>query len=178
MLVCHMPICSVMFLIVAKWTPFRNMVVALHNMILKIYHSGVAAMAPWFRLHLPYCGLAPGSNPKQTIYAFSICIIEIVMRKMTKIFKRRLGLAHLKNNLLKSNSLITHFDAFWLPKTSRVDLGVMKKVVFVLDPILTTSWTMSLIIEIKTFFGTSLENAPTVIFNLLGYGDSRYNRHW
>ena len=119
MLVCHMPICSVMILIVAKYhflclltTPFRNMVVALHNMILKIYHSGVAAMAPWFRLHLPYCGLAPGSNPKQTIYAFSICIIEIVMRKMTKIFKRRLGLAHLKNNLLKSNRLITHFDAF------------------------------------------------------------------
>ena len=31
-----------------------------------------------------YHPAAPGSNPKHTIYAFSICIIEIVMRKGEK----------------------------------------------------------------------------------------------
>ena len=42
---------------------------------------GVAAIALWFRLRLSSCGL--GSNPKHTIYAFSICV-EIVMRKERK----------------------------------------------------------------------------------------------
>ena len=37
------------------------------------------AIAPW--VHLAYHSVAAGSNPKHTIYASSICIIEIVVKK-------------------------------------------------------------------------------------------------
>ena len=46
-------------------------------------HVGVAAIAPWFRLRLPSCG--PGfESQAHHQYYFSICIIEIVMRKEQK----------------------------------------------------------------------------------------------
>ena len=35
----------------------------------------VAAIALWFRLHLQSCG--PGFESQDTIYTFSICIVEI-----------------------------------------------------------------------------------------------------
>ena len=47
--------------------------------LLNVDNYWVAAIAPWFCLHLPSCAL--GSNP---IYAFLICVIEIVMRKGRK----------------------------------------------------------------------------------------------
>ena len=54
----------------------------------------VAAIAPWFRLHLPSCG--PGFD-SQTVHLrfFSICIIEIVSRKRGRdlpIFKNERGI--------------------------------------------------------------------------------------
>ena len=51
---------------------------------------GVAAIAPWFRLRLPSCG--PGFDPKHTIYAFFN--YWNCNEKMTKINKKRPGLAH------------------------------------------------------------------------------------
>ena len=57
-------------------TRFRNSIEA------KTVKRWVAAIAPWFCLrHHP---AALGSYPKHTLYAFSICIIEIVMRKEQK----------------------------------------------------------------------------------------------
>ena len=47
----------------------------------QLKHSA-AVIAQWFHPSIPSCG--PGSNPKHTIYAFSTCIIEIVMSKGRK----------------------------------------------------------------------------------------------
>ena len=48
-------------------------------------HSSVVSSAPT---------VAAGSNPEHTNYTFSICIIEIVMRKGWKETKKKPGLAH------------------------------------------------------------------------------------
>ena len=50
-------------------------------------HSSVVSSAPT---------AAAGSNPEHTNYTFSICIIEIVMRKGWKETKKKPGLAHLQ----------------------------------------------------------------------------------
>ena len=55
----------------------------------------VATIAPWFRLHLPSC--SPGLNPKHTIYAFFNLYYWNCIEKITKINKKRPGLAHFFN---------------------------------------------------------------------------------
>ena len=44
-----------------------------------------------------YHSAAVGSNPKHTIYTFSICFVEIVLRKGRKWTKKRPGLTQFKN---------------------------------------------------------------------------------
>ena len=60
----------------------------------------VAAIAPWFRLRLPSCG--PGFDPKHTIYAFFN--YWNCNEKITKINKKRPGLAHLKKTKSKPSN--------------------------------------------------------------------------
>ena len=45
-------------------------------------YSWAAAIASWYCLRLPSCGR--GFESQHTIYTFSVCIIEIVMRKGQK----------------------------------------------------------------------------------------------
>ena len=48
----------------------------------KLSSEEITILAPWYCLRLLSSGC--GSNPKPTIYAFSICIFEIVLRKGRK----------------------------------------------------------------------------------------------
>ena len=54
----------------------------------KSIHLGTAAIAQWFHLRLPSC-IFGGSNSNHSIYAFSICIVQIETVIDTGIRKER-----------------------------------------------------------------------------------------
>ena len=66
-----------------------------------------AAIAQWIRVCLPSCG--PGSILKHKIHAFSI-YISIVIRKRTKINKKRSGLGHFIFKIFCFSALVRCLD--------------------------------------------------------------------
>ena len=100
----------------------------------KIIDESVAAIAPWFRLHLPSC--SPGLNRKQTIYAFFNLYYWNCNEKVTKINKKWLGMAHfLKNNWWKSQlfiliNLFVGISKLWMAPTVKCFLLIKKWFIF------------------------------------------------
>ena len=80
-------------------------------------------IAQWFRLRLPFCGPALGSNPKHTVSVFPICNIEngtafdIGMRKTTKRGRHWFYFKKTYKGLLESAFLCT-FKYFYSLKLS------------------------------------------------------------
>ena len=77
-------------------------------------HRIVAAIALWFRLHLPFSA-ALGSNPKHTIYTFfNLCYWNFNQKRTKKRRKNGPGLAHFKKSIfsIRWNLKIPRY-CFW-----------------------------------------------------------------